>query len=82
MDIQTTDIGTIQRGIDGSDQYMLVTRRDDDITPEQAIEWLLPQVYQQTRQEAGGYFCTTVRAVMAQYSTNVCICTVEHRYDV
>lgn len=81
-DIKMTQIGHISLGIDGSDQYVLVERRDANLSPKQAIEWLLPQVYRETRQEAGGYFCTSVHAVREQYRKNACICTIQHRYDI
>jgi hypothetical protein len=81
-DIKMTPIGCIELGIDGKDQYVLLERRDANLSPKQAIEWLLPQVYQETRQEAGGYFCKTVHAVREQYRKNACICTIQHRYDV
>ena len=76
-----TRIGSIERGIDGNDSYVMLTRLDDDMTPDQAHAWLLPQVYHESTQP-GGYFCTSVMAVQAQYSTNQVICTVQHRYDV
>jgi len=81
MQIETTNIGIIVDGIDGSDQYILLTRKDDDLTPEQAVEFLLPQYYSECRRP-GGYFCTAVRAVQVQYCANRVICTVEHRYDI
>jgi len=71
----------IDNGIDGRDEYLILTRLDDDMTPEQAREWLLPQVYKESSM-AGSYFCTSVMVVQAQYSTNQVICTVQHRYDV
>jgi hypothetical protein len=81
MEITITKIGIVDDGIDGSDEYVLLVRKDDDLTPEQAIEFLLPRYYSECRRP-GGYFCTAVRAVQVQYSANRVICTVEHRYDV
>lgn len=66
---------------DGRDQYVLVINKDDDLTPEQAQQWLRPKVYRDTNQ-AGGYYCHTVLAIQAQNTTNKVICTIEHRYDV
>ena len=82
MEIKVTQIGRIEMGIDGSDQYVLLERRDADLSPKQAIEWLLPQVYRETHQEAGGYFCKRVSAVRTQYRKDSCICTIHHQYDV
>lgn len=80
--IDVTRIGRIDHGIDGSDEYLLVRDTEEDLTPERAIEWLMPKYYRETRAPAGDYFCNTIRAVQAQYRENTCICTVEHRYDV
>ena len=81
MEIKVTQIGRIEMGIDGSDQYVLLERKDDDLSPKQAIEWLLPQVYTGSARP-GSYFCHTVQAVRAQYRKDACICTIQHRYDV
>lgn len=80
MEITVTNIGHIEHGIDGNDQYLLLTRNDDDLTPEQAREWLLPQVYRETYQEAGGYFCKRV-TVMSRSDSQV-VAIVHHEYDV
>lgn len=79
--ITLTKIGSIGEGIDGTDEYVLIKNTEDDLTPEQAIAWLLPKVYRRCS-GAGTYFCHDVRAVQVQYSTSEVICTVEHRYDV
>lgn len=77
---QATNIGEV--GLpDGRDQYVLVVNREDDLTPDQARDWLLGQVYR-TTDVPGGYFCHEVRAVQAEHSTNKVICTICHRYDV
>lgn len=81
MEIKRTHIGAIEKGIDGADEYILLERLDDDLTPDQAVEWLHPQVYRDTNQP-GGYFCHTVLATQAPHSTNAVICIVQHRYDV
>ena len=80
MEVQITKIGTIDRGIDGGDEYVLLNRLDDDLTPEQAVEYLLPPVYRNCMRP-GGYFCNMVTAVQAAYRTNEVICTICHRYD-
>lgn len=81
MQIEIQSIGKIDHGVEGADAYYLLTRTDDDLTKQQAIDWLLPSVYR----EGGGpgsYFCHTVRAAKEQHATNRVICIAEHRYDV
>jgi hypothetical protein len=80
MEITVTKIGNIEHGIDGNDQYLLLTRRDDDLTLEQARDWLLPQVYRETYQEAGGYFCK--RVTVMQKTDSQVVAIVHHEYDV
>ncbi len=81
MEITITKIGDIGQGIDGTDAYVLLTRKDDDLTPDEAVEWLHPKVYRECG-GPGGYFCNTVLATQAPYSTNEVICIIQHRYDV
>ena len=81
FDIKIETIGTISHGADGSDQYVLLTRWGDDLTPEDAEDWLLPQVYRETHQAAGGYFCHRVTTMQGESSGKV-IAIVHHRYDV
>ena len=81
FDIKIETIGTISHGVDGSDQYVLLTRWGDDLTPEDAEDWLLPQVYKDTHQAAGGYFCHRVTTMQGESSGKV-IAIVHHRYDV
>lgn len=81
MEIKVAKIGVIDQGIDGRDEYVLLTRSDDELTPEQAENWLLDRVYRHT-DRPGGYFCNTVLATQAPSSTNAVICIVQHRYDV
>ena len=81
FDIKIETIGAISHGVDGSDQYVLLTRWGDDLTPEDAEDWLLPQVYKDTHQAAGGYFCRRVTTMQGE-SSNKVIAIVHHRYDV
>lgn len=75
-------IGTIDLGPGrGSDQYVKLTRPDSDLSADQVEEWLLRQCYRNT-ETPGCYFCHTVHAVQVKHSSNACICTVQHRYDV
>ena len=79
-DIKLTPIGNVDQQ-DGSDAYMLLTNLADDITPEQAHDWLLPRVYRDTS-IPGGRYCHTVLVSQYPYSTNKVICIVQNRYDV
>lgn len=81
MDIVVTKIGSIDVGIDGRDEYLLLRNREGDLSPDQAIAYLRPLVYREGR-GPGSYFCTTVNAVQKLNSTDTAICTIEHRYDV
>lgn len=80
-DIKIRPIGQIDNGSDGRDEYYLLTRLDDDMTPEQAHDWIFPRVYQECM-GPGCPYVNTVAVVQAENSTNQVICTVQHRYDV
>lgn len=81
-EIFAVHIGRVDKRIpNGHDQYVLLTRDDDDMTPAQASQWLLGQYYEEGN-GPGTYFCHGVAAVQAENSTNQCICTIHHRYDV
>ncbi len=80
-EIQSTHIGTIPLGIDGSDEYILLTRSDDDLDHDTAREWLLPLVYRESMRP-GGYFCTSVSIVPYHLAANKCLAIIHHRFDV
>ena len=80
-EVEITPIGAIDRGIDGKDVYLLLTRKDDDMTPQQARDWLYNQLYIPPR-GPGRMFIQAVMAVQAADSTDQVICTVQERYDV
>lgn len=75
-------LGVFSEGIDGSDVFYLVERKDGDLTPDQARTWLLPQVYVEGRDTPGGRYCHTVRAMAVEHSTSKVVCIVEQRFDV
>ena len=79
--ILLTSIGLIDEGIEGRDEYVLLTRKDDDLTPEQAAAYMLPKVYRSSS-HPGAYFCTSVRAMQVQFRRNAVVCIIEHRYDI
>jgi hypothetical protein len=80
--ISLSTIGSIFKGVDGRDEYVLLTRADDDLTPDDALEYLHPLVYREGR-GAGSYYCDRVHAVPAPgRMPNQVLCVVEHRFDV
>jgi len=79
MTIQVTKIGNIDNGIDGSEEYLLLTNSEDDLTEDQAWDYLHPLVYRDT-DIAGAYFCHTVRTL--QKTDNQVVCIVYHQYNV
>ena len=80
-EMTATNIGSVDNGMDGRDKYVIVTRLDDDLTPEQAQAWLLELVFNPGN-GPGQPYCHTVLAIQAFDSPNQCICTVQYRYDV
>lgn len=80
-DIRITPIGTIEQGIDGRDEYVLITSMDDALDADFAHDWLLPQVYRESLRP-GGYFCTSVTIMPHPLATNQCVAIIHHRYDV
>lgn len=77
---ETQRIGLIPLGIDGSDEYLLVTDRDGDIDIEAVRQEYLEQHYRDT-DTPGGYFCRAV-TVAKLPADNRCIVIVHHRFDV
>ncbi len=80
-EISITPIGSIELGIDGRDEYLLLSRSDDDLYETDAREWLLPQVYRESMRP-GGYFCTDVTIMPRPYRANQCVAIIHHRHDV
>jgi len=74
------EIGRLEMGCDGSDQYFLVKGREGSIVPDDLLEDVEYRFYRETYQEAGGYFCKQfdlMRQSNDEYIVRVC-----HRYDV
>ena len=80
-EVEIIFFGLIDRGIDGKDVYLLLTRKDVDLTPEQAHNWLCTQIDWPTR-GPGRMFLKTMTTVQTTDNTNQVICTVQERYDV
>jgi hypothetical protein len=79
--MHTQQIGKIEMGIDGCDEYVLITNDEGDLSPEDAEAWLLPKVYRDCHR-AGGYFCRHVTTTPVPYRDDQVIAIVHHRYDV
>ena len=79
MTINITKIGSIDNGIDGSEEYLLLTDAEDYLTEDQAWDYLYPLVFRDT-DTAGAYFCHTVKTL--QKTDNSVICIVYHQYNV
>lgn len=76
-----TPIGTVCRGMDGSDEYLLVHDFEQDLD-EQHLALVLEQRYYRDSLRPGGYFCVTQRIIRDPIHDNCCIVVVQHRYDV
>lgn len=74
------EIGQISYGIDGSDQYFLITNREDDLDVELTRHVFLSSYYYDCAYP-GGYFCRNVNVYPTEHS-NEMILVVQHRYDV
>lgn len=80
--IQTIEtIGTISKGIDGTDEYLLIVDNEDAIDID-ALEQELRDRYYRDTGVAGGYYCHDVRCIPDPIHDNRCIAIVYHRYDV
>lgn len=74
-------IGCISFGIDGADEYLLVTT--EDFTDPDDLEAILLPTYFRDCHAPGGYFCHSVEVVAKKFSGNTqFIVSVAHRYDV
>lgn len=80
-DIHVARIGDLHLGIEGRDEYIMLTRRDDDLPLDLAHEWLLPQVFRDST-SAGGYYCTSVTVMPYPHHSNKALAIIHHRYDV
>ena len=79
MNIEIEPIGRILRGIDGSDEYVLV-RSDEDTSPESIRRHLL-DIWAWDSKRPGGYFCSGVD-VTPHAQAGKYIGIIYHRYDV
>ena len=78
-EVKVERIGNVELGVGMVDGYVLLRRLDDELTVEQAEEWLLPRVYRDGGL-AGGYYCTAVTCFQKNEAEVVAI--IHHRWDV
>jgi len=78
LEITVTTIGTIDKGCDGSQQYILLQCLNDYLSENDAWAYLHPLVYRDTN-DAGAYFCHIVETI--QKSDNEVICIVHHEFN-
>lgn len=74
-------IGNLELGIDGRDEYVLVTNPEGKLSIEQAEDFVLSRVYRNST-GAGSYYCTSAYGSPVKYSVNQVIVSVHHRYDI
>jgi hypothetical protein len=79
MNVEIEPIGRILRGIDGSDEYVLL-RSNDDVFTHDLEAWLLDRYHTRSK-GPGSYFCTSVR-VIPHAHVGKYIGIIYHRYDV
>lgn len=80
---KVTLIGRIEQGIDGNDEYVRIESLDGEpITTEQIDNLFWDKWGYQTRQEAGGYFCTSYTVFNYQYGDDRAVLCINHRYDI
>ena len=80
QEYKITQIGRIEHGIEGSDQFFQV-ECDEPIEKDALWEKFSDEFYYETQQEAGGYYCKRFEIFMSDYEYRAVV-KVEHRYDV
>lgn len=79
MNFAVQQIGSIDRGIDGNDEYLLI-KSDEETSPEDIRRYLLDTWAWDCR-GAGQYFCSGVD-VTPHAQAGKYIGIIYHRYDV
>jgi hypothetical protein len=80
MNVEIEPIGRILRGVDGSDEYVLIHCDDDDIHADHIVDFLRGR-YGWESDRPGGYFCMGVDVVPHAHVGKY-IGIIYHRYDV
>lgn len=78
MEIKIEKIGEVELGQGDRDQYFCVKRLDDDLSVEEAFDYLMPLFYFDN-DSPGQYYCTNMRILPDGPAQVVAI--VEHRYN-
>lgn len=74
-------IGRVHLGIDGMDDYFRISQGNlDELTKEAVDQYFMEEFYQETYQEAGGFFCKSFDFLRINESEGILI--VHGRYDV
>ena len=81
MTLKVERIGSIEKGIDGTDAYLLVTSNEGALDCDQVEAFLLQQWWRDSS-GPGTYYCNSVRVIPDPVHDNECIAIVQHRYDV
>lgn len=80
-DVHVQRVGVLDLGIEGGDEYVRLTF-PNKTSCKDAENWLLDQVYRDTTQEAGGYFCHYVTVMALPYNDSQFVAIIHYRYDV
>lgn len=79
LEISVEKIGKKEKGIDGSDEYVMLTSASGQLTLAQAERWLLRKCFREA-QTPGGYYCTSVKCVDVGEDGRI-MGIIYHRYD-
>jgi hypothetical protein len=78
LEFHIMKIGSVELGCGDCDEVVLLKCLEDDISEQDAYDYLMPLVYRDTN-DAGGYFCHRVETI--QRSDNEVLCIIHHRYN-
>ena len=80
MTFEAQKIGFVDNGIDGCEEYVLITNDQDSIDVDAAWKWLLDQSCYST-DRPGGQFCNAVEIIEKPRRKEL-IGIIYHRFDV
>jgi hypothetical protein len=73
-------IGIIHLGMDGSDEYVLLTA-NQSATTDEIFDLMIHRVYRSIDQQTGGYYCDNVTVMPHPVLDDQFVCVIHHRYD-
>ena len=79
-DYKVTPIGKIEN-FDNVEQYVKITRLDDDMNADDVHNFLLEQSYYDTNRP-GGWFCHSVTIALNPYHADTCIGIIHHQQNI